>query len=310
MNTRARTGLLLSLLAAAISGVSIFVNGYGVRAVGNAAVYTTAKNAVAAVLLVAFVILAHARRDPSVTVTRPRGRAQWLGLTAVAVIGGSVAFVLFFDGLSQASSTQAAFVQKTLVVWVSILAVVVLGERIGLLQVGAVALLVLGQAMLAGPLTKVVTMPWGRGETEILVATLLWAVEVVIAKRLLAGMTSWTVGVARMAGGSVLLIGWLAVTGSVSSLARLDGTQWAWVMLTGLMLAAYVATWFAALARARAVDVTAVLVVGAPVTALLAAGVQHVSLLPQLGGLLVLLAGAGIVVARMARPPATVPVRR
>jgi drug/metabolite transporter (DMT)-like permease len=231
-------------------------------------------------------------------------------LSAVAVIGGSVAFVLFFDGLSQASSTQAAFVQKTLVVWVSILAVLVLHERVGLLQVAAVALLVLGQAMLAGPLTKVVTMPWGRGETEILVATLLWAVEVVIAKRLLAGTSSWTVAVARMAGGSVLLVGWLVVTGSFGILARLDGTQWAWVLLTGAMLAAYVAAWFAALARARAVDVTAVLVVAAPVTALLAASAQHVSLVPQLGGLLVLLAGAGVVLARMARPRTTVQALR
>ncbi len=305
MNTRVRTGLLLSLVAAAISGVSIFVNGYGVRAVGDAAVYTTAKNAVAAVLLVAVVVLGHARRAAGVTVSRPRGRAQWLGLSAVAVVGGSVAFVLFFDGLAQASSTQAAFVQKTLVVWVSILAVVVLGERIGVLQVAAVALLVLGQAMLAGPLTRVVTMPWGRGETEILAATMLWAIEVVIAKRLLDGMSSWTVAVARMAGGSVLLVGWVAVTGSIGGIARLDATQWAWVLLTGSLLAAYVATWFAALARARAVDVAAVLVVAAPVTALLAAGVQHVSLLPQLGGLLVLLAGAGIVVAGMARSPRT-----
>ncbi len=303
MNARARTGLLLSLAAAAVSGVSIFVNGYGVRAVGDPALYTTAKNAVAAVLLVTFVAVGSARRSGAVTVTRPRKRSQWLGLSAVAVIGGSVAFVLFFDGLSQASSTQAAFVQKTLVVWVSILAVVVLGERIGVLQVGAVVLLVLGQAMLAGPLAKMVTMPWGRGETEILAATMLWAIEVVIAKRLLDGMSSWTVAVARMAGGSVLLVGWLAVTGSIGSLARLDATQWAWVLLTGSMLAVYVATWFAALARARAVDVTAVLVVAAPVTALLAASVQHVSLLPQLGGLLVLLAGAGGVLAGMARPP-------
>jgi len=58
--------------------------------------------------------------------------------------------------------------------------------------------------------------------------------------------------------------GWnlLQVTG-------LDLQQWRWVVLTGLLLTAYVATWYAALARAQAVDVTAVLVFGAVVTALL-----------------------------------------
>ncbi len=45
--------------------------------------------------------------------------------------------------------------------------------------------------------------------------------------------------------------------------------QWRWILLTGLLLTAYVATWYAALARAQAVDVTAVLVFGAVVTALL-----------------------------------------
>ena len=38
----------MALVAALISGVAIFLNGYGVKAVGNATVYTMAKNTVAA----------------------------------------------------------------------------------------------------------------------------------------------------------------------------------------------------------------------------------------------------------------------
>ena len=38
MNRRERTGLLMALATALISGVSIFVNGYGVRAVPDATV--------------------------------------------------------------------------------------------------------------------------------------------------------------------------------------------------------------------------------------------------------------------------------
>src|SRR5206468_4699512 len=126
-------------------------------------------------------------------------------------------------------------------------------------------------------------MPFGAGELEILAATLLWAVEVVVAKRLLGTLSSWTVGLARMVAGSVLLIGWLLVRGDLG-FTRLGAGAWAWMLLTGVLLAAYVATWFAALARAQAVDVTAVLVVGAPVTALLSAAVQHAPLRPQLAG--------------------------
>ena len=70
--------------------------------------------------------------------------------------------------------------------------------------------------------------------------------------------------------GTLLLVGWVAVSGAHGQLTGLDAEQWRWVLLTGLLLTAYVATWYAALARAQAIDVTAVLVFGAVVTALLA----------------------------------------
>jgi hypothetical protein len=44
----------------------------------------------------------------------------------------------------------------------------------------------------------------------VLGATLLWTAEVVIAKVLLADLSSWTVGLTRMGIGSVVLIGWTA----------------------------------------------------------------------------------------------------
>ncbi len=53
MTKTRRTGLMLALLTAVISGFAIFLNAYGVKAVGNATVYTTAKNVVAALVLFA-----------------------------------------------------------------------------------------------------------------------------------------------------------------------------------------------------------------------------------------------------------------
>ena len=293
-----RDGLLLTLATAGISGVSIFLNSYGVRVVHDAAVYTTGKNAVSALVLVALVLAWSRRGRP--TLTRPVGGRQWAGLAAIAVVGGSLPFVLFFDGLARESSTQAALLQKTLVVWVSLLAVPLLRERLGALQVAAVALLMIGQLMASGSGSGLFSMPFGRGEAEILAATLLWAVEVVLAKRLLGSLSSWTVGLARMVAGSALLVGWLLVRPG-GGLTAVSAAGWGWMLLTGCLLAAYVATWFAALARAQAVDVTAVLVVGAPVTALLSAAVQHAPLRPQLAGLLLIIVGAALVVARMTR---------
>ena len=284
MTKTRRTGVMLALLTAVISGIAIFLNGYGVKAVGNATVYTTAKNVFAAMVLCAVVAVGRTR---GVQIDRPQGRVQWWGLIAVGVIGGSVPFVLFFEGLARASSTQAAFLNKTLVLWVALLAVVVLKERLQVWHWIAIGLLLIGQAGLSGGFTASI----GSGELLILAATLLWAVEVIVAKRLLGSLSSWTLGLARMGFGSVALIGWVLATGSGVAVLTMDAAQWGWVLLTGVIHAGYVVTWFAALARAQAVDVTAVLVLAALITAGLNAVVNGTPLAPQLGWLLVVLAG-------------------
>jgi drug/metabolite transporter (DMT)-like permease len=194
-------------------------------------------------------------------------RTKWTRLAVIGVVGGSIPFILFFTGLAQASAPSAAFIQKTLFIWVAILAVPFLGERLGLAQLAALAVLLGGQYLIIPPNG----VRWGSAETMIAAATLLWAVEAILAKRLLASVPSQVVGAGRLGIGLVVLVGYLALTGKAGTIAALTTTQWAWALGTGLLLTAYVATWFAALRRAPASLVTAVLVVGAPITAVLQA---------------------------------------
>lgn len=263
MTTRA-TGVALAFSTAVISGVSVWVNSRAVGHFGDATVYTTAKNAVAGILLL--VLFASAGRG-SARALRELPRRRALALVGVGVIGGSVPFVLFFEGLARAEATQASFIQKTLVIWVTALAVPFLRERFGVPHALSICLLVAGQAWLVG---SAGTVAFGEGEAMILAATLLWAVEVVYVKRLTSTLSPSLLAAARMVIGTVLLLLWVAVSGRMGSLTALDWTQWRWVLLTGLLLTAYVATWYGALARAQAIDVTAVLVFGALVTAALA----------------------------------------
>ena len=146
--------------------------------------------------------------------TRPSSRRRWLALLAVGVIGGSVPFVLFFEGLARAEATQAAFIQKTLVVWVALLAVPLLRERFRVPHALAIVLLLAGQAWLVGHAGTVV---FGPGEAMILAATLLWSVEVVFVKHLLASLGPRTLAASRMGLGTALLVGWVAVSGKAGS---------------------------------------------------------------------------------------------
>jgi drug/metabolite transporter (DMT)-like permease len=258
----ARWGIGLAFVTALVSGLSIFVNGFAVKQLTDPAVFTTLKNAVAAIVLVS--LMAATVRPVELRAIRPR---SWAWLAAIGIVGGSVPFLLFFGGLAIASAPSAAFIHKTLFVWVALLAIPLLGERLGWLQVAALGVLLAGQALLLSP----AGLSWGLGETMIAAATLLWAIETIIAKRVLRDVPAAVVGAARLGFGLVVLVGYLALTGSLGSIATLTLGQWGWIALTGLLLSSYVASWYAALKRAPASAVTAILVLGAPVTATLQA---------------------------------------
>lgn len=291
---RRRTGVLLAGCTALISGLAVFINGFGVRAwaeVSDATTYTTVKNAGAgAILLGALLVRNRTGRHPGGTTLK----GKWPALLLIAVIGGSVPFVLFFEGLALATARDAAFIHKTLVVWVAILAVTFLRERLGRLHVAALVLLVIGQLAISG---GVGVFGLGTGEWMILAATLLWAVETVVAKRVLVSVPPLTVGVFRMVGGVVLLLVYGLGRGALLGLSGIGAGHMVWILATALTLSAYVATWYAALSRAPAVDVTAVLVGGAIITGLLESGIRGAAFPPAMGLVLIVV---GVVMAGVA----------
>jgi drug/metabolite transporter (DMT)-like permease len=257
---RTAAGVGFALCTALISGIAIFVNSYAVKQVPDAALFTTLKNGAAALILLT---LALAVLRPSQVRAVPR--RSWVGVAAVGIVGGSIPFLLFFGGLAMASAPSAAFIHKTLFLWVAILAVPFLGERLGRIQIAALATLLASQVLIVPP--QGVTI--GVGELMIAGATLFWAVEVVVARRLLANVPVAVLGVGRMGIGLIVLVGYLGFTGRLGMVAALTTDQWVWALGTGAILAGYVATWLAALHRAPATVVTSVLVLGAPITALL-----------------------------------------
>jgi drug/metabolite transporter (DMT)-like permease len=287
-----RSGILLAGATALISGFAVFFNSYGVRAwsqIADSATYTTLKNGTAALILLVAGIAAvrkGAIRGPDRVVLR----RHWLGLAAIAVVGGSLPFLLFFEGLSRASSADAAFIHKTLVIWVALLAITLLREKLGPLHLAAIALLLLGQVALSG----LGELGFGTGEMMILAATLLWSLETVIAKRVLGEVPPVAVAVVRMAGGTVILLVYVLAFADLSGLGSMTAVHAGWILATGVTLSGYVATWFAALARAQAVDVTAVLVGGALITAILNTGIRGVPL-PSLSGVALVAVGIGLI---------------
>ncbi|HEV8282059.1 MAG TPA: DMT family transporter [Candidatus Limnocylindrales bacterium] len=296
-------GVALAVGAALISGVAIYLNAFAVKQLPDTALYTTLKNGVAASILLAAALTLGGLRE-----ARTLTRRQWLPILAVGVVGGSLPFIMFFTGLAQASAPSAAFVQKTLFVWVALLAVPFLGERLGWVPIAALAALLVGQALILPP----DGVRWGTGETLILGATLLWAVETILVKRLLASVSASLMALLRMAVGLIVLFGYLIVSAKLSVLAALSQPQWGWALLTGVVLAGYVATWFGALQRAPASIVTSVLVLGAVMTGALTAVTKGaVPSATVVGGYVLIVYAAAALIAwsiRSARRVARAPV--
>jgi len=255
-------GIGLAAGTAVISGVSIFANGLVVKSFADPVALTGARNAMVGLALLAILVATGGLAE-----VRGLDRRRASGLLAIAVIGGSIPFILFFSGLAEATGPGAAFIHKTLFIWVAALAMVFLGERLGLAQIVAMGVLFAG-VVLVGPAA---TPGAGLAELLILGATLLWAVEVVIARRLLAGdgVSVPLAATSRMALGALVIVGFLVVTGRIGAIAAFTVEQWAIVAATGLLLLGYVTTWYAALQRAPASLVTTVLVAGAVITAVL-----------------------------------------
>lgn len=257
-------GIYLSLLTAAISGFSIFINKFAVDAVKPALYFTSVKNFSVALLIFALILVT---KDWKKFAKLTRREVMYLAL--IGIVGGSLPFYLYFTGLSQTSAINAAIIHKTLVFWVAIMAIPFLKEKISKGQIVAVLMLFAGNIFVGG----FQGFAFSKGEAMLLAATILWAIENIIAKKVLSSVSPNIVTAFRMGLGSLILMA--ATLTSVPQVFHksltLSSSQIFWVFLTVLSLLGYITTWYRALKYAPAITVTSVLVSSTLVTNILSA---------------------------------------
>lgn len=278
-------GLLLVLCTGLISGISIFLNKFAVASF-DPFQYTFLKNAVVAVLLLAVLLLV-AKRDSFSALTRK----HWLQLSAIGLLGGSVAFLLYFYALKLTTAVNAGFLHKSLFVFASVFAFFWLKEKPSKFFLLGGLLLLLGNFLVFSGLGNFNSADW-----LIVVAVVLWALENVFAKRVLKELSGLQVAFGRMFFGSIFILLFLFVTNDLPDLAAVSFVQWEWLAITSMLLFGFVATFYSGLKRVPVSHATAVLSVGQPVTALLSILFSGASFsLPEAAGMVLLLAGSGIV---------------
>lgn len=258
-----KKGILFSLGTAIISGFSIFLNGtYVTKIIKDPYLLTSVRNIIVAIFLSSLLL-----GISKWIKLKNLNLKQWGQLFLIGLIGGSIPFLLFFKGLSISSSAavNGAFIHKTLFLWVAVLAIIFLKEKLSFWQAGALGVLLAGTYLAGGPKNLV----FGQGEKLVSLAVFFWAIEFIIAKNVLKNLPSLVVAWGRMFFGSLFLIGFLYFTNRLGSVGKLDNTQWAWLIGTGLLLFGYVTTWYTGLKYAPATVVTSILTLGFPVTVIL-----------------------------------------
>jgi drug/metabolite transporter (DMT)-like permease len=267
-------------LTAIISGVSIFLNKFGVAGI-NSSIFTLSKNLFAGIFLVSIVLILKYHEQ-----ILKFNRKDWLILMLIGLFGGSIPFILFFNGLQIIPAAQAAFIHKTLFIWVGILALLFLKEKLNKKFLIASALLIVGNFLLL----NLTGFELGLGAMMILVATLFWAVENIIAKYALKKMRGPVVACGRMLFGSLFILIYLVFTGELPLILELTATQLGWIVFTSLLLFTYVYTWYTGLEKVPVSIATNILLLGSPITTLLSIIFTGVSIsLIQAAGLVFVL---------------------
>ena len=265
-------GIRLAVLAAAISGFSIYVNSLAVRAIPNATLYTTLKNAVPGVLLAVAVVAMSRRRSELAHLSR--SDAAWL--IVLAIVGGSVPYVLFFRGLQMTTAATGSLLNHAQFLVVAALAVPLLRERVS----GAawIGLGLLAAGSVAG--TDLAALRWNAGAALVLLSTVMFGAGVVMARHLLRRLSPELVMSAKMSAGAVVLALYASATGDLAAAAALTASQWMIVVGTGIILLAFTAATTYALRHAAALTVTAIGMASAPITLALqlaAGGALHLA---------------------------------
>ncbi|OGY21498.1 MAG: hypothetical protein A2126_04150 [Candidatus Woykebacteria bacterium GWB1_45_5] len=261
MGTRDLTskGLLLVFSTAVISGVSIFINKFGVGEF-DPYLFAFLKNLFVAFLLVGLLLGLKEFKN-----LKKLAKKDWLILSIIGLVGGSIPFLLFFKGLSLTTATNGAFIHKTMFIYVAILAGVFLKEKI------PNWLLIAGAFLLMGNLYFLKFLPVGiqQGDLLVLAATAFWAVENVISKYALRTLSPRIVAFGRMGIGSVFILLFLIFTGNIQAVSKLTPLHFPWIVISGVLLFGYVTTWYTGLKYINVSTATVILLLGSPITSLL-----------------------------------------
>jgi len=289
-NNKELVGTLLVLTTAIFSGVAIIVNKFFVAKIDPLAFTALRALLIGLVFLIISLYLWNSKKGKKFKQT------SWGPLILIGVIGGGLAFWMFFSGLKLTLGIRAAFLHKTLPIYATILAFFFLKEKVTWKQLSALLVMLIGLFFMQ---LTALNNPMRLGDLLVIAATVLWAIENTISKKAMLNKESnWVVTFSRMFIGSLVLFAIIIISGNISVVLSLTAAQLIYVLVSGGFLLVYVLTWYWGLKYINLSKASMILLL-APVISLILGVLwlgERALPLQSLGSLLILI-GAYVVIS-------------
>lgn len=230
-------GTIFAITAAVISGFSIPLNKIFVVNL-DPLVFTAIRSLI---IGIAFFVISYFNKGHT------EGRTDLKNLAMIAIIGGAIAFLLFFTGLKLTTAGRGAFLNKTLPIYAVLLAFVFLKEKVTKKYFYSLLIMFLGTvAIFFSDITP--TQFWlnpSLGDLLVVIATILWAFEAVIARKVMSkGENNFFVSFVRMFFGGIILFAFAILGGKYDIILSLSTQQLINVGISTIILFGYVLFWY------------------------------------------------------------------
>jgi len=258
MNNSLKKGIILSIGASVISGFSIFYNKTLLGGGIDPNTLNIVKNGGTAILLCCLLFFISKNN-----VKKSYSLHDLFHLFIIGLIGGGIPFLLFFNGLQNTSAINATLIQKSMFIWVAILAVPFLHEKLSSLQLAGYGVLAFSNLFIGG----FTGFTGSSAEWMIVGATLFWSAENILVRIFSKRINTWILSASRMTIGTVII---LAVTLiQQKSITTIPSNMIIPLIGSILLLTGYVTCWYRALKFAPATLVTSILIAATPITNIL-----------------------------------------
>jgi drug/metabolite transporter (DMT)-like permease len=260
-----KIGTTLAFFTAIISGFAIFANKIFIVNL-DPTVFTALRSIIIGSI---FFVLAIAKSNFKIGVMK---KFSWKYLIIIGLIGGGLAFLLFFTGLKLTTSGRAAFLHKTLPLYITLLAFVFLREKITRKQQAALLLMLVGTCILYFskiPPSQLWANP-SLGDLLVISAVIFWAIENVIAKKVMRMKESnFVVSFGRMFFGSLFLFSAAIMLGKANLFLMITPEQFYNILFSTAILFGYVLFYYWSLKYINVSKASTILLISPVITLIL-----------------------------------------